>query len=203
MSGSVGNVTFIQGATGMVARARVIPRNPRTPAQTVARDRLAAAGKAWMGMTLEQGMAWQNYAEAQQRATGGRTTGQLLFSALATRFLMVNPTGTIPLLPPNSPFPGDAVSFTAASEGQTIVVSASQSNAPDVVTEVLFQPLVSVHRRMYARHYRTAAVHAFVSGEPLALPAPGRVTAVAVRLIRASTGQAGELMEIGVVVLGG
>ena len=147
-------------------------------------------------------MAWQSYAEAQQRATGVRTTGQLLFSALATRFLMVNPEGVIPTMPPTSAFSGDAISFTMTSDGSSIVVSASKSNAPDVVTEVLLQPLESVHRRTYPRKYRTAAVHAFVEGEPLALPAPGRVTAVAVRLIRASTGQAGDLMEVG-VVLGG
>jgi hypothetical protein len=83
-------------------------------------------------------------------------------------------------------------------DGPSIVVSASGSNAPDVVTEVLIQPLRSVHRRTYRERYRTAAVHAFAAGEPLALPTSGRVTAVAIRLIRASTGQAGDLVEIGV-----
>ena len=198
LTGSVGNVTIVRSDAGMVVRARTIPRNPRSPAQRAVRARLAAVARCWEGMTIEQAWAWRDYARLHEQLTGVRRSGQLLFNSLAIRFLLVNPNGVIPLLPPSSAFSGDSVTFTAAMDGPSIVVSASGSNAPDVVTEFLIQPLRSVHRRTYRERYRTAAVHAFVAGEPLVLPAPARVTAVAIRLIRTSTGQAGNLVEIGV-----
>ena len=80
-----------------------------------------------------------------------------------------------------------------------IEVVADRANAPGVVTEVLLQPLLSVHRRTYLSRYRTAGFFAFEAGVPIVIPTSARVCAVAVRFVCEATGQAGAVMELGIV----
>ncbi len=198
LRGSIGNATFVQTPYGTSLRDRTYPRQPDTPGQIAQRGRIVRIGRAWRGMTLAQAEAWRRYAAAQTGQAEWRTaSGQHVFTQLANRFLMASPGGTIPLVPPSSPFSGDGVSFSISPQPGGLQITGSQPNAPGVVTEILLQPLASVHRRTYLQRYRSAAFHSF-STSPLLVESSASVVAVAVRFIRLPTGQSTGLIELGV-----
>ncbi len=60
--GKVGATVFGNTQAGPIARARVVPRNPRTERQLAARSALAAAGAAWSALDPEVRAAWDAYA---------------------------------------------------------------------------------------------------------------------------------------------
>jgi hypothetical protein len=119
---------------------------------------------------------------------------------LAIRFLQVNPQGTIPRLPPATPFAGDGLVVSVEGLEGAVRFGASQPHLPDVTTELLVQRLLSVHRRTYLERYRTQGFHAF--GPPLELPLRTGLYACTVRFVRVSTGQATRLVELEVVEVG-
>ena len=198
LRGSVGNATFVQTPYGTSLRDRTYPRQPNTPAQVAQRERVRVVGAAWRSVTLAQAEAWRRYAASVSGTAEWRqASGQHVFSQLAIRFLMATPEGEIPLTPPSSPFGGDSVEFSVVRDGSMLMLTPSHANAPGVLTEVLVQPLASVHRRTYLQRYRSAGFFAF-SGSPVAVLSPGSVEAVAVRFVRAATGQATDLLELGI-----
>ncbi len=71
-----------------------------------------------------------------------------------------------------------------------------------MVTEVLLQRVSSVHCAAYPEKYRSQGFSAWVSGAQLAIPAKPGVFAVAIRATKSATGQSGEVLEIGRVVVG-
>lgn len=191
---------FVQTAYGTVLRDRPFVNNPNTPLQQATRHNLARVGATWRGMNLAQAAAWREFATREPGAIrDGRVQPNLLFTRLAMKFLQVHPDGVLPLEPPASLFPGDAVRFQISLVGGRASLLADRDNAPGVVTEVLIQPLASVHRRTYAARYRTAGFFAFRAGVPVSVEFEGHVCAVAVRFVCAATGQATGLMELGVV----
>lgn len=68
-SGSVGTSTFHQTRQGLVERQRVVPLNPRTPAQERQRMLVAAVNDGWRDLTDAQRAGW--------RALAGQLPGQL------------------------------------------------------------------------------------------------------------------------------
>lgn len=199
LRGSMGNATFVQTPYGTSLRDRTRPKQPDTEGQVAQRARMRAAGQAWRSMTLAQAEAWRRYAASVSGQSEWRqASGQHVFTQLAIRFLMVSPTAEIPLDPPTLPFSGDGLTFSVERVSGGLRVTPSQPNTTGVVTEILLQPLASVHRRTYLSRYRSAAFHSF-DGSAVVVPCPESVVAVAVRFVRVATGQATALMELGVM----
>lgn len=197
LSGSVGNVAFRRTSSGtqMVERSR--GRDPQTPAQRAARDRMRRAGQAWLSLSLEEAEAWREYARRLAPSALVRPPQAVnVFKTFATRVLAVNPLVAIPVLPPSAPFGGDAVRVTVQAVQGGIAFVPDGSNATGVVTELLVQALASPHRAAYPERYRSQGFLAF-TGEPVVVPTGAGWHAVAVRFVRAATGQATPLLELG------
>lgn len=172
---------------------RPFVNDPQTPAKLEQRARMAQCARAWKAMSLAQAQAWRDFAAAR----GGKP--QLLFQALGCKVLQVNPSAALPLLPPETEFPGDAVRFSVSSGTGGVVVTADRANAPGVVTEVLLQMLPSVHCRTYLSRYRSAGFHACSAGEARTYSASPGVYALATRFIYTPTGQSTALIKWGLV----
>ena len=94
--------------------------------------------------------------------------------------------------------------LSQAKEGEPgIVFAASSANAPGVVTELLTQRLAARHRKPHPEEYRTRRFVGFGDGGLGATVecAPGAY-ACAARFVRAGTGQASAMVELGVVEVG-
>jgi len=63
-SGSIGGITGSHNRGGMYLRARAQPINPNTPAQQLARSRLALNVASWSSLTEAERVAWNDYALA-------------------------------------------------------------------------------------------------------------------------------------------
>lgn len=62
-SGSIGGVVYSHNRGGLYQRARSIPVNPQTPAQSAARNAMSSASTIWSTLLSEsQRMAWEEYA---------------------------------------------------------------------------------------------------------------------------------------------
>ena len=202
LHGRAGNVVFVRGAEGVQVRPYVVGRDPRTEGQIAARGRMRQAGEAWRGMTVEQASLWRDYAEslaAIDPATRERVVprAQLLFSKLAVKFLQVNPGGVIPLIPPVSAFVSENIEPVAGVDVSGILISSMRANSPGVRTEILIQPLASVHRRSYLARYRSAGFYVLDGAHGVPILVPPGAYAVAVRFVVAATGQESEVWELG------
>ena len=203
LCGASGNAVYVRSPYGTILRNRPMVWNEPSEKQIEARQRMAAAGRAWSALTLAQAAAWKQYA-AQQIQSTPRTdetpppSVQNVFVRLAVKVLQIDPLASVPVNPPTSAFLGDAVTLTATATPGAIHFTPSQPNAPGIVTELLLQPLKTVHRRTYLSKYRTAAFVAFGSG-PHNLPVKPGVYAVAYRVVRAETGQETGVAELGIV----
>jgi hypothetical protein len=202
LRGKAGNVVFMQTRFGVTFRPRIVPANPRTPAQTASRGRFARASAAWRTISPEQHAAWTAYARTLVRfpADGGPPTipaPHNVFTALATKFLQANPEGSIPLDPPATPFFGDGITVTATAGTGGITFTASGPNSAGIVTELLLQPLVNVARAPIPTRYRAQEFVAFAPGGlSRAVAVPPGAWAPAVRFVRAATGQEGPLIPL-------
>ena len=175
LHGSMGGLTFSRGRYGTVMRDRTTPRDRRTPGQQAA---------------LAEGLV-----------TGAPApTGQLVFTRLALRVLQADATAEVPVDPPAAPFGGDAVRVAVSASADGVAFTASAANAPGVFTELLLQPLASVHRRAYPRNYRSQGFVAFTGAgdSRTVLVSPGTY-AVAVRFTLTATGQSTPALSLGVV----
>jgi hypothetical protein len=202
LRGKVGGVVFAQTPNGVVLMPRVVPRNPRTPAQTEVRANLARAVAAWGALTPAQAQAWAAYAATQVRAdpkhgTARRPTAYLAFVGLATKFLQVTPNATPPAAPPLFPFAGDPLIVTAAGGPGVVTFTASAATSPDVLVELLWQPLRVSHNAPHPKGYRTQGFAAFAPGALSAsVPAMAGWYAPAYRFVQSATGQ-----ETGLIAL--
>jgi hypothetical protein len=202
MSGKAGTVVFVQGETGVTIRPRTTPANPQTPAQTAVRSQFARAVEAYRTLTPEQAAQWAAYAQGQFRinpraGTARRRTGYAAFTGLTTKFLQVTPDGVFPRVPPAFGFVGDPMTLTAAGSGGTVTFTACAPNSPDVVTELLWQPLGFGHQTPIATFYRSQAFVAVVSGGlSVPLSAPSGWLAPAYRFVNRATGQETPLVPL-------
>jgi hypothetical protein len=202
--GTVGGEVMTRGRTGEVLKRRPRYRYPTKPTQQAVQDRMKAVMAAYNGLTQAQAMAWNDYARTLTRHSGltGQSyhpTGQNIFAGLASKFLQINPAGTIPLDPPAADFDGDFLQVTAAGGTGQILFTASDPNTPEVQTELLVQPLKNA-RRAPAKFYRSAAFVSFVGRAPsYALTLPAGWYATAYRFVSAQTGQMTQMATLGTV----
>ncbi len=206
LRGKAGNAVFVAGRNGAVVRTRVIPRNPCTAAQKAVRASLAKAAAAYRSLTATQQAQWVAYAAGitRTRAGSGKSyhpTPISVFAALASKFLQVNPTGTIPTTPPTASFGGDTITVTAAAGTGKITFTATAANAANVKTELLLQPLVSKYCTPQAHQYRSKAFVAF-TGASSGLSADVTVApgcyAAAYRFVSTVTGQETQIVPISI-----
>lgn len=204
LSGKVGNAVFVKSKEGPVVRVRTSPTNPKTTAQVAARARLSTVSKIFKGFNATQEAAWDNYASTlthKDSITSKRFTPTAItaFTALGTKFLQVNPTGTVPTTPPTSSYSGDIITLTALASTGKITFTASAANALPNKTELLLQPLKSRNRNPQKGAYRSQAFVAFTAGSLSAdVVVPPGYYAAAYRFVNLMTGQETALVPIGV-----
>ena len=103
--GALGQTVTWKGRTGQYRRWRVIPRNPRTPAQQLIRQNLASQAIAYDQLTDVQQEAWiATAAQMQTRSTLGQSgplTGLQLFTKVNCALLAIG--GTPVSVPPAKP----------------------------------------------------------------------------------------------------
>jgi len=73
LSGAIGGVVFCRRAGGVYARAHVVPRDPKTPAQLDRRSHFRAAVAAWRALPISEKEKWR------KRASRTEHTGYHLF----------------------------------------------------------------------------------------------------------------------------
>ena len=204
LRGRLGNIVYSQTQSGeTIARAYAPPRQPNTPKQARTKAAMGRAGQAWRDLTPEQAAAWQDYAlslTTTDAGTGRARTPrpQNVFTALALKLQQRNPAAVLPVLPPSQAFFGDGIRVTISGGSGEMVFTASGPNSANVATELLIQPLPSIHRKPEAAKHRSAAFVDFGLGIlDFGLPADAGIYAAAVRFVQVETGQAGPLIAVG------
>jgi hypothetical protein len=200
--GKIGTNVFSRARSGATIRIRKSPRNPRTEQQSEVRFYLAKAATAYKNLNAIQRTAWKNYAATltHTNPVSGETytpAANTVFVGLASKFLQITPTGTIPVTPPASPFAGDTISLTADGDDDMVIFTASGSNAANVKTELLLQPLKSAARTPSATGYRSQGFVAFSpTVDDAQVPAQPGWYVPAYRFVNTLTGQ-----DSGLVIL--
>ena len=67
LSGAIGGIVFCQRGNGVYARAHVVPRDPKSPAQLDRRRHFGAAVVAWRALSDSDKQAWRNRAAREER----------------------------------------------------------------------------------------------------------------------------------------
>lgn len=165
----LGGVVFTKAKNGSSIRVRIKPNNPRSAAQTTARNHLVQAARAYKALAANKVALWQAYADGITKYDGitGSTyhpSAIMLFIALAAKYLAVTPAGTIPDEPPATPFEGDTATITAAGGTGKITFTASGANGTGITSELLVQKIAAPNRRPAPKGYRTKAFNAFAGG---------------------------------------
>lgn len=205
--GKSGNTVFKKTKSGIVVTDLVIPTNPDTLKQRTIRNDFTRSTQTFATLTTSQLNAWKVYASKfTMRTKGGKLrkkTAVNVFAGLATKYLQVNPGGTIPTNPPATAFTGDAITVSASSgSAGTLTFTASGANSLGVKTELLLQPLADENRTPQTGAYRTQQFVAFASGSLTAnISVPAGYYAAAYRFVKTSTGQATQLVPIPVVTV--
>lgn len=206
--GKIGVTVYSAGRSGATARIRKSGSNPRTTAQQDVRRYFTTASETFKTMTSAQVADWDAY--AQSLTLHNPVSGEAYhpaaintFVALGSKFLQINPTGTLPMNPPTAPFRGDTITVTAENTADGITFTASGANALHVKTELLVQKLASPNRTPTNDAYRSQGFVAFASGSlTFALNLPGGAYGVAYRFVNALTGQETLLQVLPVIVVG-
>lgn len=206
LHGASGNAVYVRSPYGTILRNRPMVWNEPSQAQRDCRTRMSLVGRAWTSLSLDEAAAWKRYAQtlaASELSTNGTPppTAQQVFVRLGLKVLQVDPEAVVPTLPPSSAFLGDAVVVSAEALPGALRFTASEPNAAGILTELLIQPLRSVHRRTFLSRYRTAAFVPFSDGAYDVAVQPGAV-ATAYRFVRAETGQETGIAELGVFLVG-
>lgn len=207
LRGKSGNTVFKKTKSGIVVTDWVIPTNPDTLAQRTIRNDFTRATQTFATLTSSQVAAWKVYASKfTMRTKAGKLRQKNainVFASLATKYLQVNPTGTIPVNPPTSAFSGDNITVSASSgSAGTITFTASAANSLGVKTELLLQPLADDNRKPQPGAYRTEQFVAFAVGSLTAnVSVPSGYYAAAYRFVKTSTGQATKLTPLPVTTV--
>ncbi|MEI6513866.1 MAG: hypothetical protein WCO51_11435 [bacterium] len=208
VSGRLGNVIFVRGTGGrLYMRERVTPKDPRTPAQVAARERLRTVAIAYHSLTSVELAQWATYAKSlwngispTKRPASPSPYNE--FTALVTKVLQVNPQADIPRTPPTDKFLGDGITLSAAGMSGKVRFTASGPNDPMVMTELLLQPLKSVVVTPQVKGYRSQAFVPFAD-YPLTYDVTIKKGAygAAIRFVKFPTGQTSDLVQLGVVTV--
>ena len=199
--GAMGSEVVVGTRAGLAVRGKQRYKYPVQPSVRAGAGRMVQANAAWNELSLAQVEAWRVYADGLSRVEPVTLqryspTAKNAFVGLATKFLQIDPLGTIPVWPPSSDFVGDSLKVTVAASSGGVLFAASGDNTSDTLTELLVQPLKNI-RRLPGRDYKSLAFHSF-DGSPVFVALEPGAYAFAFRFVRASTGQATILMPIGV-----
>jgi hypothetical protein len=203
--GKAGTDVFMKSKTGPILRKRVQGSNPRTAAQNAVRGNLARATVTFKNLTPAQAAPWAGYALTVTRhhPVTGRAyhpSPIAAFSALAAKYLQINPAGAIPLTPPAAAFAGDGITVTATGAAGQVTFTASGANTANVRTELLLQALPSRKRTPLPHGYRTKTFAAFAAGALSAnVAVPAGFYAPAYRFVNVQTGQETLLITLSAV----
>ncbi len=199
LSGKVGNLVLVAQADGRTyMRERTQPENPRTEAQQNARKAMKRAVAAYKALTVEQHQAWSIYAMMQPNSPAKRQAVVQHFMKLAIKFAQIYPEKEIPSLPPEHEFGGDSVAILVNSVGGQLVFSSTSKNAENVVTEILVQKVANHFTRPIAQRYRLQTFWTFNQNSFAVSRGLGNY-ACAVRFVNTNTGQAGDILQLGVL----
>lgn len=208
LRGKAGNVVFQGSRDGLVVRPRVKGTNPDTPAQQTVRDNFSTAGSFWRSFTPTQIQAWRNYAAniTKHNSVTGKAYHPTPFAAfvgLASKFLQVNPGGTVPTEPPANHFDGDDLTWTVTPAAGKITFTPSAANSTNCTTEFLLQPLANANRKPSKKAYKSYGFHHFASTTAWDVNVGSGTYSVAIRYVDSTTGQetSPEYLEIGQVTI--
>ena len=207
ISGKMGSLRFFETEEGTVMKQQTPVTNPQTPAQQTVRSDFSTVSKLYKTLTPAQKATWKTYAGTltQVSKRSGKSfmpKGFNLFTGLSTRYLLINPGGTVPLTAPTGSFAGDTVTVTTAAAAGKITFTANKGNAESVKTELLLQRLVSAGREPSPGQYRTQQYIAFAAGSLSAsiTLTPGTY-APAYRFVNSRTGQEEKIVTLPIVTV--
>jgi len=194
-SGRLGDRVYLKSAGTLRSRRYQPPADPRTPKQQARRSRFAQVAQAWRTLTEAQRLAWDKFGAARPRtastwAETNTQTGYGAFMTLMLKRLHAQPNADLRTDPPDTPFAGDTIVVTVQAGAGEIVWRSSGSNAPNVVAELLAQPMRRTTSPPNLEKYRTLAFAAFSDkhGAETTACAPG-LWACAMRFVHMGTGQ--------------
>jgi hypothetical protein len=202
LRGKVGTFVISKTRSGLVMKPRVTPSNPNTSLQEQARTNLSNAAATFRGLNAAKAQNWENYAANQQHSNpiAGRKfkpTGIDVFVGLASKFLQVNPTGSIPLDPPTSGFTGDQLTFTVTPGTGQVTVAANAGNSTNTTTEFLVQKLNSPHVNPQEGAYRHSKFFHYATGSlSTTITLGSGYWAIAYRYVNTLTGQQSETVGL-------
>ncbi len=205
-AGGFGPYVVARGRGGPVVRRRAVYKRKSTPEQLAQEARLRAVAARWATFGAAEARAWAAYAagvEKRDPVTGAAysPTGYNAFSGLALRVVQIDPSATIPALPPTKRFVGDGVGVSASAVALAVRFSATGANAPGVTTELALQKLANVRRTPTAQYKSMAFVKFVVGSLSVDVPVQPGTYACAVRQVDPATGQCLELVPLGVVTV--
>ena len=129
-------------------------------------------------------------------------TGITAYNMLASKFLQVNPNGTVPVAPPTAAFVGDSLAITAASGLGSITFASNAASSPNVKVELLVQPPKGKNRKPGTRRYVSKGFVAFAAGSLTSMVgALSGYYACTYRYVSTTTGQATALTPITTVTI--
>ena len=127
----------------------------------------------------------------------------LPFTGDAVRVEFLPASGPLPLTLPGATLPlRDASSQEELLGEGVLTLLASRANAPGVVTEILAQPLVNARRAVYKDKYVSQGFVVFAGADEVEIPLGRGAWALAYRFVERATGQATELVALGVATVG-
>ncbi len=199
LSGHAGNVVFVDSKYGTLARPRVKPTDPKSPAQMSMRSVFAEAARAYRKLDAQTHAKWQSYAGSQVKIQP--TTGEAyhpraiaLFTALAGKRIQAGASLPASFAPPAGPWvpPNGAVSVTAIP-GAIRLASEPEPIPSNARLELLLQPLPHELRKPVIPKMRTRAFLDLTLSPTVDVPVEPGVYGVAVRWIDLETGQSAPL----------
>lgn len=139
MSGKLGNVVFLRlPNSGIVARNRVIPFNPKSSEQEAARSRLTTISQAW-GATLSvaERQAWDTYASqnpvVNSFGDSALLSGEDWFTRINGRLFSVGETTITTTVPTGSPPANpDMGGYTLSTTAMALFTVAAVPNTQEI-----------------------------------------------------------------------
>lgn len=196
----MGRQVVVKTRAGLAVRSKPRYRYPMNSEVALGANRMTEANVQWNRLTRQEVALWELYARQVIRRdpvsmTHYSPTAKNAFIGLALKFLQVNPGQEAPRTPPASDFVGDAIGLTAEALPSALRFVATGPNSAGILTELLAQRLKNERCRP-GKQYKSLAFHSF-DGLPYEVPVEPGVYALAMRFVRASTGQATDLLLLG------
>ncbi len=168
LKGKSGRAVYVETEFGTVLREWSVPRNPQTAAQQSVRLNFRQAVQLFQTLTAAQRQQWNDYASKlmirdPETGKSRRRRGFQVYAGLSSKFLQVNPVGTVPNTPPTTPLVKDAITITVAGAVGKITYTASAANTTNVTTEFCVQKLANSARKA-GRQFTSKGFFQFVVG---------------------------------------